>query len=71
MYLKTEVRFLNSQTPDIVPQCEGPVDLASLPSTDMFVACSGEFSQFSNGFLYIINDSICRSQVSLKISLYS
>lgn len=44
MYLKTEVMFLNSQTPDIVPQYEGPVNLASLPSPDAFVAYSGEFS---------------------------
>lgn len=45
MYLKTKVIFLNSQTPDIVPQYEGPVDLGSLPSSpDAFVAYSGEFS---------------------------
>lgn len=44
MCLKTKVMFLNSQTPDIVPQYEGPIDLAALPSPDAFVAYSGEFS---------------------------
>lgn len=54
MYLETEVRFLNSQTPDIVPQYEGPVDLASLPSTDMFAACSGELCFLMASFISLM-----------------
>lgn len=54
MYLETEVRFLNSQTPDIAPQYEGPVDLASLPSTDMSAACSGELCFLMASFISLM-----------------